>query len=342
MAEKGKRKTAGARMATLLEWEKGEDFSHAFDSREEPSTPTIPGNIRSSPGGPALHKSVDTIRQECSELEKELELLKLEKKRCALRREIIEERERHENRVHFGDGEPNRYFEDLGLGGERKSKALQIVQFLWEEADSSDLEIDFGGAKLNLGKRKAKLGEVTMEQWGYANAKIMHELLEQGKLGPVKNYLKYTADTFRLASRYTWRSIVMYDKEYRERQAAEQFPWGTYIQELRDFQLINKMLQTGSRQIFQEKQDQNSGRRKGPYTPAGKEICRSYNREQCFRRDCRMTHVCTICLMNHPETKHGMVDTHTGPLPHAAAKNGAARGEAMNSQSNLKNYQHQD
>jgi hypothetical protein len=40
--------------------------------------------------------------------------------------------------------------------------------------------------------------------------------------------------------KYVWYSVLLYDKEYRDMQADEKFEWGTYRQDLRDFQLVSK------------------------------------------------------------------------------------------------------
>lgn len=47
----------------------------------------------------------------------------------------------------------------------------------------------------------------------------------------VNTYLNYTVDIFRLALKYVWYSVLLYDKEYRYKQEAEKFEWGTYCQD---------------------------------------------------------------------------------------------------------------
>jgi hypothetical protein len=61
---------------------------------------------------------------------------------------------------------------------------------------------------------------------GFANMRIMQELLKQIILANVNAYINYTADIFRLASKYVWYSVLLYDKEYRDMQADEKFEWG--------------------------------------------------------------------------------------------------------------------
>jgi hypothetical protein len=53
--------------------------------------------------------------------------------------------------------------------------------------------------------------------------RIMQELLKQKTLVNVNAYLNYTADIFRLASKYIWFLVLLYDKEYRDMQANEKF-----------------------------------------------------------------------------------------------------------------------
>lgn len=41
--------------------------------------------------------------------------------------------------------------------------------------------IDMGnGVKLNVGEKKLSLGDVTIEQWGYASLQILFEMINDG------------------------------------------------------------------------------------------------------------------------------------------------------------------
>jgi hypothetical protein len=133
---------------------------------------------------------------------------------------------------------------------------------------------------------------------GFANMRIMQELLKQIILANVNAYINYTADIFRLASKYVWYSVLLYDKEYRDMQADEKFEWGTYRQDLRDFQLVSKRDNPTARAINEAsgatkacgKLSVNNDRRRGPFLPDGREICRSFNNNLCYRQDCKMMH----------------------------------------------------
>jgi hypothetical protein len=47
---------------------------------------------------------------------------------------------------------------------------------------------------LNFELEKRKLDKITIEEWGFANMRIMQELLKQNILAIVNAYINYTAD----------------------------------------------------------------------------------------------------------------------------------------------------
>jgi hypothetical protein len=67
-----------------------------------------------------------------------------------------------------------------------------------------------GDIEFRVGKKKT-LDKITIEEWGFANMRIMQELLKQNILANVNAYINYTADIFRLASD-VWYSVLLYDK----------------------------------------------------------------------------------------------------------------------------------
>ena len=75
---------------------------------------------------------------------------------------------------------------------------------------------------------------IAMEEWGAANARLMHHLLKTGILPPsqVDYYLAYTAKVFDLADNHSWESVLDFDHSYRERQAEHQYLWGTLSADL--------------------------------------------------------------------------------------------------------------
>ncbi|CAG2237511.1 unnamed protein product [Mytilus edulis] len=94
-------------------------------------------------------------------------------------------------------------------------------------------------------------------------------------------------------------------------QAEEKFTWGTYRQDLRDFQLVSKRENPTTRAMNDAtkphgKQSANNDRRRGPFLPDGREICRNFNNNSCYRQDCRMMHHCAICM----SSSHSAISGH--------------------------------
>ena len=192
----------------------------------------------------------------------------------------------------------------IACSSEKSGKSLQIVNYVWPEPIPQYQTISLAGdIEFRVGKKKT-LDKITIEEWGFANMRIMQELLKQNILANVNAYINYTADIFRLASKYVWYSVLLYDKEYRDMQADEKFEWGTYRQDLRDFQLVSKRDNPTARAINEAsgatkargKLGVNNDRRRGPFLPDGREICRSFNNNSCYRQDCKMMHHCAICM----------------------------------------------
>ncbi|CAG2198118.1 unnamed protein product [Mytilus edulis] len=91
----------------------------------------------------------------------------------------------------------------------------------------------------------------------------------------------------------------------------EKFTWGTYRQDLRDFQLVSKRENPTTRAMNDAtkphgKQSANNDRRRGPFLPDGREICRNFNNNSCYRQDCRMMHHCAICM----SSSHSAISGH--------------------------------
>jgi hypothetical protein len=58
-------------------------------------------------------------------------------------------------------------------------KALQMLFFIWPELVEQFQSVTIGGqVEFRVGKQKT-LNKVTIEEWGYANIKILQELIKQ-------------------------------------------------------------------------------------------------------------------------------------------------------------------
>ena len=102
--------------------------------------------------------------------------------------------------------------------------------------------------------------------WIAANARIMAAHHDDLDHGTAKDDMACTAKIGELASRYTWASVLAYEKEYRRRQAAARFRWGSDSQHLCTVLMKEKAATpTGIKQ-----RGGQTGRRVGP---GGKEGC---------------------------------------------------------------------
>ena len=77
--------------------------------------------------------------------------------------------------------------------------------------------------KLNA---KTKLDKVSPAMWLVANTRILKTLVKADTNFNVLQYLAYTEMIGESACRFTRNSVLLFDDEYRQRQAAAGFPWG--------------------------------------------------------------------------------------------------------------------
>ena len=119
-----------------------------------------------------------------------------------------------------------------------KRKACHITQFLSEQAKERrqqhrrDLLLsttEDGEERLVLQTNsKHPYAGITLDEWGAANMRIMHHLLQHGDLRreDVEFYMAYTTSMFELVHVYNMASILDMDYQYREQQAQLNFQWG--------------------------------------------------------------------------------------------------------------------
>ena len=128
----------------------------------------------------------------------------------------------------------------------------------------------------------------------------MKQLINSGVLSSQEelcSYLDFTETIGDYAQVNTQQSLMVYDHEFRRRQAEKGRPW-----DVEDFHLANFHLR---------KKDQNPvkdrwGSQRGPSQRSSHmEICRNYNASGCYRDTCRYTHACSICrIPGHPRASH--------------------------------------
>lgn len=337
MTDRERRAKADAKMSEIM---KSLRESETIDLESTPSRPWPASIVRDGQhvqtGSVSPHEIAD-LESKCRELEVKLQRTKLECRYIERQTQIeTETRNLHSMTLHPAaatappdtrtlDAPPE--FQGYLHTSNASKKARKIQDYVWTGArdllDESKT-IDMGnGVKLNVGEKKLSLGDVTIEQWGYASLQILFEMINDGTctLKQSLDYVRYTQSVFRLAANYMWPSVLLYDREYRENQLKYSYTWNTPCAQLREFNLIPKrdnattqfISHMGKAQVEKPVHQPTvipsttNKRGRGPFLPNGREICRRFNQDNCVRPDCRLAHNCYICYgTNHPATKHGL------------------------------------
>lgn len=130
-------------------------------------------------------------------------------------------------------------------------------------------------------------------------------MIENQEVDVRQDYLKYMQTTFRFFHRYTRPSVLLYDKDFRGVPKKEGLPWTASRRDIQDFQLVAKPIRAA--EDSSAPNTNNKQRKRGPFLPNRREICRRFNVESCDREkfNCRLAHNCTLCFStDHPATQH--------------------------------------
>ncbi|CAG2238388.1 unnamed protein product [Mytilus edulis] len=212
----------------------------------------------------------------------------------------------------------------LSVKPSRHPKSTTSIQSEIEqlEAQCEHLNLELRKAKLEKEQSnltKALVVELQALPSKEAEQTPISELIRTDELSPLetKGYLSYTQSIFRLVANHIWHSVLLYDKEYRDLQAKEGFKWGDPQKDLRDFHLVPKnnsltmrTLSAMNKSSPSENLKENPGskqnsRKRGPFMPDGREICRKFNSGTCEFQRCRMAHNCAICYSrDHKAVEH--------------------------------------
>lgn len=267
-----------------------------------------------------LQNEISKLKAQCDDLELQLEQSRLYKRQADLSKALSLELQH--NNCNMAAIDSGTIITNASVTkGVQKSK--QIVDHLFlTSLDSIEEEgyvVDIGnGAKLQFYKKKIPLSQVSIEQWGFASLSIMKELIRTGDLAPkdINGYVSYTQSIFRLASNHVWHSVLLYDKEYRDSQIQEGFKWGEPQKDLHDFHLVPKpnslTMKTLNSMSAKSLNKETFGfkpqaKKRGPFMPDGREICRKFNSGICDFQRCRMAHNCAICFSReHKAVDHSI------------------------------------
>ena len=199
-------------------------------------------------------------------------------------------------------------------------KHLDIVDYLRQyEAPKEKVLMGHDGEEQVVlraaGNSKTKLESVTPLQWMGASIRIMHDLVLKGvlKQSDTNAYLEYMQKIGDLASKYTWSSILQYDREYRRWQAQSSCPWGADNIHLAEVHLDVRGKPPASQGTprnspQQQKQSASSTKLSRDKAPnKATDICRLYNLAKCtFGSNCRYMHKCLVpgCEATHTIMDH--------------------------------------
>lgn len=213
-----------------------------------------------------------------------------------------------ESKTHVPAGSPP------AADSEGKHKTLFIKDFISNNRivpnDPDEKEL-FSGSGSSVFMRsqgvKVRPENVSIAQWTAANMRILAKLIDRGDIvskQDIIDYMKYTEELGDYFQIYTTPSVMLYDHRYRERQAKENFRWGTP-----DFHAVNFYLRPN---IRNSSPNIAMGGKQKPILKdsKGQNLCRDYQTESgCKRRSCKFSHVCATdgCRENHPEYLHSIV-----------------------------------
>lgn len=195
----------------------------------------------------------------------------------------------------------------------RTAKYRSVLDFIPRNARHSretpeEHEMIPGRVTLSItGGRSLKLESVTPAQWVAANANILADILKKSpSIDPclVLDYMSYTSKIGELASKKTWKSVVLFDDEYREKQHEFGFRWGSDTPHTSDVNLVTRdpPKDDKSKRSKSTSHSDSSSNDRPTQTP----VCRNWNKEEtCSRLPCKFQHICEWCRSSaHPRVKH--------------------------------------
>lgn len=105
-------------------------------------------------------------------------------------------------------------------------EALKIVNFVSSSLFVEE-EVALGdGVTLKL-SGNPKLDKISLAMWISANCQILRQLTKDTPDFHVEANLQYTEMTRKLATRFTWQSVLLFDEDYWQKQEKSLFYWGT-------------------------------------------------------------------------------------------------------------------
>ena len=173
-----------------------------------------------------------------------------------------------------------------------------------------------GRVVLETGPRRPALHKISLAQWNCANCRILDTLILEGSanLNTIPDYLAYSQKINRMAERFEWETVLLFDREYRQLQASVGMRWGVDVRHLSDIHLREKVQAPSQGQARRDRQNRGANKaRANPVDPkSGKELCINFNRGQCNYQNCRYAHICSQCFESHAASTHNNQGNESG------------------------------
>ena len=108
----------------------------------------------------------------------------------------------HPPKVHIlateGTEKDEKITDIIACSPKKTGQALQIANLVWPESIPHYQTITLAGdMAFRVGKKKTR-DKITMEEWSFANMRIMQKLLKQKTLINVNAFLNYTTNIFKM------------------------------------------------------------------------------------------------------------------------------------------------
>lgn len=212
-----------------------------------------------------------------------------------------------------GTTQGDAYDPRVTLTGKPGAKATHITQFLSEKTKARrrnknrDLilttqEVDQVPIVIRPEETHPYSG-ITLDEWSGANFRLLNHLLSTGLLprSDIEFYLAYSATICDFYQKYEWHSILEFDYQYREHQAAFGFTWG-YINPTLELQILVPR-QTIYRNQISTQQERGDKTSRNPRPFRDDVDCRQWKANgYCgYGDECRFHHVSLDRSHNTPE-----------------------------------------
>ena len=167
----------------------------------------------------------------------------------------------------------------------KSEKPLLIIDFVKQIVPQEEEETlgNQGSGKIVVtnGPKKPRLESISIPRWVVANTRSFYILLSEGKLSTqsaIQHYLAYTVKIMELIAGCYWKSILMYENEFRKLQAIYKFSWSFDSTHLHTV-LLQPIYKPNPPTATTKPSASNTNQRNAfaSFTPDGRVICRNFN-----------------------------------------------------------------